>query len=233
MKRVLRDVVRDHAWSYSVYLKLALGRNLRLPDSNTDCHLTGFPRSANTYSHYLAKGVFPDLVFVTHVHTIASLRQAMKYGVPVAIILRDPADCTVSMCLKYKKAAADTSAINGYLYDYWHYHEWIEKHLPNAAFFKFEDVTKKPDEFMTALASFLLIDVDQTELAAKVDEIKKMFAAREALKDPDGSSLPQESRTERKDDFLVAIRKNVELNDAKSIYQRLLKKVVPSPMQRD
>jgi len=225
LKRKLRDVIRDSSYLYPVFLKLYLGKQLKLPSVDTDCHLTGFPRSANTYSHYLAKGLFPDLKFITHVHTIASLRSAKKFDIPVAIILRDPADCTVSMCLKNKKQSTDQAAIADYLYDYWHYHAWIEEHLPNAAIFRFTDVTQHSEDFLIELAKHLGIELLTDALPARVGAIKQTFADRESLKDPDGSSLPKESRKARKTEYISAIQQNAELASAEAIYQRLLLKV--------
>jgi hypothetical protein len=221
LKRKLMDLIRDSPWLYSAFLKLYLGKQLKLPTADTDCHLTGFPRSANTYSHYLAKGIFPELKFITHVHTVASLRVARKFEVPVAIIFRDPDDCVISMCLKYKKDSTDAVAIDGYFYDYIHYHEWILKHLPDAAFFQFEDVTKRSKEFIIQLASFLGKEVDSEDLESRLSEIKTLFNDREKLKDPDGSSLPQQSRIARKVEFDAAVKKSALFEPAMECYQTL------------
>jgi|GEM_PF-2536200 hypothetical protein len=225
LKRKLRDVIRDSSYLYPVFLKLYLGKQLKLPSVDTDCHLTGFPRSANTYSHYLAKGLFPDLKFITHVHTIASLRMARKLHVPVAIIFRNPVDCAISMCLKYKKKSTDAVAINGYFYDYIHYHEWILKHLPDAVFFEFEDVTQHSKGFIIKLADFLDKEVDSTDLESRLSGIKSAFNGREKLKDPDGSSLPQQSRIAKKAEFEAAVKRSALLEPATECYQTLKNKL--------
>jgi hypothetical protein len=221
LKRKLRDVIRDSPRLYTVFLKLYLGKQLKLPTADTDCHLTGFPRSANTYSHYLAKGVFPEFKFITHVHTIASLQVARKLDVPVAIIYRNPVDCVISMCLKYKKESTDVVAIDGYFYDYIHYHQWILQHLPDTAFFQFEDVTKHSKEFITKLAAFLNKEVDSAGLESRLSEIKSAFNDREKLKDPDGSSLPQQSRIAKKAEFNAAVKKSALFEPSMECYRML------------
>lgn len=225
MKRVIRDIIRDNAVLYRIFLKIRLGKDLRLPTASTDCHLTGYPRSANTYSHYLAKGLFPELEFVTHVHTVASLKAARRNGVPVMVILRDPKNAVVSMCLKYKRDPADQQSIDGYIYDYIHYHEWILDHLPDARFCTFEEVTQGTSEFALRLAHFLDQELDEATLEGQLESIHQTFQAREKLKDPDGSSLPQESRRARKEAFLLNVEQSSRLPEATSLYESILSKI--------
>jgi len=227
IKRKIRDWIRDSPLAYPIFLRFYLRKRLKLPDSNTDCHLTGYPRSANTYSHYLAKGLFPELRFVTHVHTVASLKAAKRNSVPVGVILRSPVDCVVSMCMKYKKEPSDRAAISGYLYDYIHYHAWLDRYLLVVAFFTFEDVTGNSDIFIQQLAAFLNMPLDSTNLSDRIYEIEQAFAAREAMKDPDGSSLPKEGRKKRKAVYVEAVHQAKQLPDAVSIYERLLTQVAP------
>ena len=222
IKRIVRDLIRDNAVSYSVFLRFYLNKKLRLPDTDTDCHLTGFPRSANTYSHYLAKHLLPEKKFVTHVHTLASLRRARRLGVPISAIIRDPLGTTTSMCMKYKVEPTDASAIREYLYDYKHYHEWIVRHRDEVSLFRFEDVTRNSAKFVRELADVLRVELDMETLDAKLEETQTLFAEREKLKDPDGSSLPQEGRIKRKKDFECAILNNDGYAAAEGIYQHML-----------
>lgn len=225
IRLITRDWIRDNPVAYSLFLRLYLGRRLNLPDGTTDCHLTGYPRSANTYSHYLAKGIFPKVKFVTHVHTIASLKAARKHSVPVGLILRNPVDCVVSMCMKNKKEVTDRIAIEGYLHDYNHYHGWLAEKIPDAAYFSFETVTQDSVLFIEQLADFLNLSVDSENLPQRIKKIEEVFAARETMKDPDGSSLPKEGRERRKAAYVEAVKKGRRYSGAIDIYKRLLGKV--------
>lgn len=227
MKRTIRNWIRDNPAAYSVFIRFYLKKRLNLPDANTDCHITGYPRSANTYSHYLAKGLFPNLKFVTHVHTVASLKRAKQLGVPVMLIIRNPKDAVVSMCLKYKCSADDQEAIDGYLLDYIHYHKWILRELPVAEFSSFEEVTERGDAFAFRLARFLKQELTHEDVPKKIAEIKAAVAAREQLKDPDGSSLPQESRRARKGEFLSRVEQSQHLDESLSVYDRVLGRMGP------
>jgi hypothetical protein len=202
-------------------MSLCFRKKLQLPRPTTNCHITGYPRSANTYSHYLAHGLFPGLEFVTHVHTIASLKAAKKYGVPVMVILRHPQDTVASMCLKRKKDLGDSQAIDDFLSDYTHYHLWLQRKLPNCKYCLFEDITTNPVRFCEALADVLQVDLSVSELPQKIESIKADFAKRESLKDPDGSSLPQETRRLKKAEYLDKVRNSSQFSTACSVYEEL------------
>lgn len=75
-------------------------RKIILPGKGTDCHMTGFPRTANTYTRHLVRSLYPNRDVVTHIHTIASLRRAIKYSIPLVVIFRNPLDSVVSLALK-------------------------------------------------------------------------------------------------------------------------------------
>lgn len=205
-------------------MRLRFRKKLLLPRPTTNCHITGYPRSANTYSHYLAHGLFPDFEFVTHVHTIASLKAAKKNGVPVLVILRHPQDTAVSMCLKRKKDLGDSQAIDEFLSDYTHYHQWLQRKLPNCKYCLFEDITTNPVRFCEVLAGILQVDLSGSGLPQKIESIKADFAKRESLKDPEGSSLPQETRRLKKTKYLDEVRNSSQFPNACSVYEELFER---------
>lgn len=220
IKRKIREIIRDNPTPYRIYIKLALGRKLRLPGSQTDCHLTGFPRSANTFTRYIVNHVYRELSFVTHIHTIASLKLALRYKVPIAIIIRDPIDCTISMCMKYSIKPTDAKGISGVLDDYTHYHTFLEQRVRDFAVFKFEDVTESPVQFARQIGEFLEVEKISENLDYEVQEVMSQFADREKLKDPLGSSLPQKARQDRKDAYHNAVNQSPDLAAALAIYER-------------
>ncbi|MDY0133184.1 MAG: hypothetical protein RBR53_11020 [Desulforegulaceae bacterium] len=97
----LRSFIRKSPLLYTFYLFLRFkGKYYKLPDRYTDIHITAFQRSGNTFAANLVKRVLPDKKIVTHIHTIASLKKALKYDIPVIVLIRDPKQSIPSSLLK-------------------------------------------------------------------------------------------------------------------------------------
>jgi hypothetical protein len=65
---------------------------------DTDLVIEGFPRSANTYAvaaFRCANG--PGPVLADHLHAASSVREGVRRGIPVVVVLRDPVDASVSL----------------------------------------------------------------------------------------------------------------------------------------
>ena len=99
----MRRLIRNSSVLYPPYVRYILrNASVSFPSAETDLHLTGFPRSANTYCHNIAKVAFPNLDFCTHIHTTASLKLALKYSVLTIVLVRDPVSTCCSLLLKHR-----------------------------------------------------------------------------------------------------------------------------------
>jgi len=219
----LRNYIRDHAWIYGPYIKWRFGKTLDFPGPDTDCHIVGFPRSANTYSRYLAVGLFPNHRFSTHIHTVASIRCALKYGVPMVAIVRDPDSCVISLSQKAHRPPEDSSYIKQNLKDYLHYHSFLLQNVLDLEVVDFRELVKEPECFLRKVSQVLGLEW-QPEYADRIREIEEGFRARESHKDPMGSSLPNTDREKQKEQYREAVREFSEYGFAKDCYQKLIKK---------
>ena len=136
----IRNYIKSSALIYPFYINKIRGLNVVFPDRHTDLHLTGFPRSANTYCKQLVKEVFSDLQIVTHIHTISSLKIALKYKAKIVLLLRSPLSTTSSMLMKFSyKNEGEV------LYDYIKYHEFVSQNKINKIKGGFYNLFKPKD----------------------------------------------------------------------------------------
>jgi hypothetical protein len=218
----IRTYIRDHAWTYGPFIRWKFGRVLDFPRPDTDCHIVGFPRSANTYSRYLALGLFPNHRFSTHIHTVASIRCALKHSVPMVAIVRDPASCVISLSLKAHRTPEDRCYILQNLQDYLHYHTFLLTRCPEAEIVDFRELVKEPEGFLRKVAH-VLGEEWKPEYAIRIREIEEGFRAREAKKDPMGSSLPNMDREKQKAQYRDVVNGVAEYKQAEACYQELIK----------
>ena len=150
----LRNVIKGSPLIYPFYINKIRRLNIDFPDESTDLHLTGFPRSANTYCRQIVKEVFPELNIISHIHTIASLKKALKHDKPIALLLRSPLSTTSSMLMKF-----DYKKEGEVLYDYIKYHDFVLKNIDKIEIFRFEEVIDSPLGLIDFVKSKCLIDI--------------------------------------------------------------------------
>jgi len=81
---------------------------------DTQLVIEGFPRSANTFAEVAFKIAQPGPVRTAdHVHVSAQVTRAVNYGVPVCVLVREPADAVRSLVVKYPHIRP-VDALRGY-----------------------------------------------------------------------------------------------------------------------
>jgi len=71
-----------------------------LPSKDTDLHIAGFPRTANTFAVGLIKKLLPQVNIANHIHTKATIKLAIKNDVPTLVLIRDPREAVSSIIIK-------------------------------------------------------------------------------------------------------------------------------------
>lgn len=197
---VIRNFIKANPVFYPFYINFIKGNNVDFPKRSTDLHLTGFPRSANTYCRQLIMEVFPELNLVTHIHTVASLKKAQKHNVKLALLLRSPLETTSSMLIKFNNKQEGEV-----LYDYIKYHEFVLLNIEKIQIFRFEEVIKSPWELMYFIRSEFNIDISDERIAERLKTGDKKSRNKEKAKDPLGSSRPNNIKKNQKDAYKESI----------------------------
>lgn len=198
----IRDFLRDTPLLYQFYISLRKSDKVIFPSKKTQLHLTGFPRSANTFCMNIVKATFPDLQISTHIHTISSLKLAIRYSVPTIIIVRDPTDACLSLNIKM---GASNNILKKLLKDYINYHSFVlkKKHYFKVA--RFEEVTNSPENILVAVCETLSIPKESIDLHKSTQAGVHSALVKETAKPTYGSSMPNEERKKIKSDMMAQL----------------------------
>lgn len=214
----LRNYIKSSPRIYPFHINKIKGLNVVFPDRYTDLHLTGFPRSANTYCKQLVKEVFTDLNVVTHIHTVASIKIALRYKARIVLLLRSPLSTTSSMLMKF-------SYKNGgeVLYDYIKYHEFVFRNIGDIKIFRFEEVIESPIEMIYYIRSIFNLNISDEIIEKKLMIAERKSISKEKAKSPLGSSRPNTQREAKKATYRHSIVSHKLYPLAEEIYLKLQK----------
>ena len=186
-----RRVFHAHPLLHSALLRLR-GARAQFPARDDDLFLTGYPRSANSFSLYLARSTFPELRIVGYVHTHGSVRLARKFGMPVMILLRAPHDA-VSSLLHMRAGVADQRTLVQHakraLEHYIEYHCYIEHCLrkDNGApirTLQFDALIDRLEAVVDCVNALPIANIDRNESRREVGYFgaHKNHAERDAIR---------------------------------------------------
>ena len=159
MKSKIRQLVRSEPNVYKVFLYFKNGYTYKLPNENTDLHLTGYQRSGNTFAAEIIENIFSEYKFVTHFHSIASIKSALKNNVPVVVLFRNPMDSVLSSIVKRVDGTGENlrTAITYDLDEYFHYYSYILNNSDKIKIFHFIDLKNNPEKLIRLVSDQLNI----------------------------------------------------------------------------
>lgn len=220
----LRHIIRANPTMYWLWLHARFGYSHKLPDRRTDLHIDGFQRSGNTFSTTLLRNTFPDKKIVSHFHAIASLKLAIRYGVPIIVVIRDPAEAIASSIVKRVQGMGQPHA-RSVAYDlegYTSYYRFVLKHRNKIDVVVFEDFIRNPFLVVSAGARLMSVDCPSPEDMdrARKDVLKYLEsddrpAANNTLGSPEKTAL--------KVNALAEISGTRQFREAKETYQAVCK----------
>ncbi|MCH8511786.1 MAG: hypothetical protein LAT83_09050 [Kiritimatiellae bacterium] len=189
---------------------------------DSDLLLEGFPRSGNTFSvvafeHLQGR----ELGNGHHLHTIAHIRRAIRFGKPILIVIRNPEDVVTSASLRM-----ETKDFAVPLVRYIHYHQGLQALTDHFVLATFEEFLKNPvpaihavnRKFGTSFKARPLGEEDRLAIRKKMEEIKEDMGLGEMA-----ASLPSDAKNKVKEEYLAVItaRHADLLAQARDIYEKL------------
>ncbi|MFK8016613.1 MAG: hypothetical protein AB8G17_14365 [Gammaproteobacteria bacterium] len=218
----MRRFIRNSPLLYPLYVKYVLrNRTTVFPGPTTDLHLTGFPRSANTYCFNIIKAGFESLRISTHIHTTASLKLARRYGTPTMVLVRDPVSTCCSLLVKLTHEPTP-AVLEAQFRDYLEYHEYVLAHRADIDILKFEDVVQSPTVIVTAVAERLGIKLSDAQIQDKATAGQRLVESKEENKAVEGSSLPNEERRALKKKIEAQVTAHPQCATAMACYSALV-----------
>lgn len=216
----IRRLIRNSPILYPLYVSCVLRkRTINFPNSATQLHLTGFPRSGNTYCFNLMRCELPDIRVSTHIHTISSIRLAFRHNVPIVVIVRSPEETVVSLRVFKELSSFNESAL--LLDDYIEYHEYVLKNSRRLTILRFEDAVSDGTLVLKVVSDTLKLNLEDKTIAAMAASANESFKVREKTKDIRMSSLPNQERSIMKAKYRDEVRKLTRLPEANLLYQQL------------
>lgn len=218
----MRRYIRNSSLLYPLYVKYILRNgSAQFPGKHTDLHLTGFPRSANTYCYNILKVAFPSLSFSTHIHTTSSIKLALRFNVPTLVLLRDPVSTCCSLLLKHG-IAPNVNEIESLLLDYVEYHDFVLEQCTHLGILRFEDAVSSPEYIIRVVCQRLDFDLNHSAVEEKALAGQRLVEAKESGKAVEGSSLPNETRKQMKVGIESHVRNHPLCARAVEVYTQLL-----------
>lgn len=225
----MRRIIRNNPVLYPLYVRYVVkNRTAIFPSSRTKLHITGFPRSANTYCYNVVKQVFPALCISTHIHTIASIRLAFKWDVPVVLIVRDPINTVASLCVM--KSSAASHDVRTLLLDYLEYHKYVIGKVGGIKILRFEDVVCSKEFLLKEICQSLGVQCTCEELRELATGAESLAESKERGKPMAYSSLPRAEREEAKKKLMELIYASPLCQRAEELHRLLLMHAVRSDL---
>lgn len=220
----VRRTVRASPLLYRAYLRISgKGERAVFPGPGVDLHLTGFPRSANTYATRLVEHAAPGLRLSTHIHAVASLRLALRHRVPTLVLLRDPLSAVASGLVRAGAAPGDEPVTSRWLGDYMAYHAFIARHRDRIRLLPFETVTRDPGRLLDAIETLcpghVRLEPGGADLAREtvLGRMERTNRRRAASR----SSIPNPEKAARKRGHEAAIRAHPLYPRSEALYVQL------------
>ena len=214
---------------YAVHL--ALSGRLKpglLPSSDTALHVTGYPRSGNTFAAGVLSRVFPSVSMVTHVHAIASIKLARKHEIPTIVLVRDPQDAIASWALRSSPTRWRSDTLLSAALEYTAYHRFVLDMIDELFVLRFSQLTETPSVLLSAVHAVLPslpIEIAESDFHSVATQVVEHLRSDTR---PAGQNCWQ---SEEKEALKAEIRKRLgtlpEYVDARARYEGILAKRNP------
>jgi hypothetical protein len=222
------------SWLYQLVMRWKSRRvpSLLVRRDSTKIAIEAYPRSSNSFAVRLFKHANPQVKpneIAHHTHNISNIKQAVKWGIPALVIVREPVDAISSNMLALK----DTS--NGMLeilaVKYVDFHQWVRDNMQDVVVARFEDITQ--GHFRKI--SEALNQHFGTNFSTKFDEALLAQQARESIKrfsphksNPNRVPIPSKAREDAYSDLRPRIRASRTVQEATRLYHEIIDMAISS-----
>lgn len=169
---------------------------LNVVQKSTDLCIEGFPRSGNTYLENLIKKMAPSLNLVSHKHSSGHVKEALHLGVPIVIIVRDPADAVTSQFIWTSRGeGSDAPKIIKHYIQFYSYVELVKKQV---ILVDFSSLTENVSISLEKINSILHLWPNETNYDKVTADVLKEMKKKQKTEDIFKSSTPSDQRDKRK-----------------------------------
>ncbi len=148
----IRAWLRSCSITYVACARIARAK-FQFVDNATELCLEGFPRCGNSFAVSLLNRAAPGLRVAHHTHSVANVKKALKWGIPVFITIREPLDALVSYVVRrnvIRGANTHKQIVFGSI-DYARFYEYVAQNKDNLVTMDFFEITQKPSHFLASV----------------------------------------------------------------------------------
>lgn len=215
--KIYFHVIRKHRGITPVYF-----------NSETDYYFDGYPRSGNTYFGHLVLNIFPEKNAVHHLHSIATIKIAIKKGLPVFILIRNPQDSISSNYLKFfagRKQEIPKKINKKLLFhmsrDYLKYYNFVFSNINRIHIIHFDNLINKPSTVIYEASKKLGYQYEINEIEKYVSKFEKTYKGATSKY---GSSKPSRIKEIEKTKIKEVMKDIDHLDSCENIYNQIIDK---------
>lgn len=197
---------------------------LKLPKYNDQFYIDGFPRSGNSYVDYFFRNFHPHLEYSHHLHTVAGIKIAIKRGIPLFILLRNPLDVIASYSIMRaydnKGDLSDNSLLVNISNEYINYYQFVYDNLDKIYILPHTIIIN-----IEALNNYFNKNIINIKKDYSVDELNNFhehFVRMQSEKPSLVTSMPNDERNNKKKLVKEKILKLDSYKKANTLYLKLL-----------
>lgn len=194
----------------------SLEKNNLLCSKDSDLCVESYPSSANSFLCRVLKYSNKDLNIGQHTHSIANIKIALKYNIPVITIIRDPLNAISSRVVRFDEE------IEKCIFEYIAFYEYVAAHLDDLVLLSFENVINNTSEAWQAIIEKTALNLICTDLEEASNYAFSTITSRaKELKRLKKASLPSEERENQKEKLKKRILQTSNFQKAEALYKRI------------
>ncbi len=222
----IRILIRKNPTLFKIWLSIMVGEN-HFPSKQDDLHLTGYQRSGNTFAMRLLKKAMPCTKICTHLHTISSIKIALRYGIPVVVLIREPSQAIASSILK-RVDAKDFSMELAIAYDideYLEYYSFVLENVNRLTLVDFDFLTKEPENFISLVNSKIPnVTIEPSNIEAIINDV--INSLKNDKREDGDRNFRSKYKDSKKEEILNIIGENYKLKECTNLKLQLAAHVV-------
>lgn len=221
-------------WLYQAVMRWKSRRvpSLLVRRDRTKLVIEAYPRSSNSFGVRMFRHANPDLTYEEvshHSHIVSNVKQAVKWNIPVLVIVREPVDAITSNMI----AHGDTSdsMLRILTTKYLDFYGWCLENKDAMVIAAFEDVTegrfrriseRLNERFGTSFST----DFDEKEL---MEDVKKTIKEGSPNKEnPSRIPIPSREREAMYEELRPHVRSSSVIQSASRLYEKILADAIES-----
>lgn len=191
-------------------------------DSKTDLHISGYPRSANTFLTYILMNVNSNIKTSSHLHTISNLKLSLKYNNNIVVLIRDPLDCISSHIIYRETENRRLNVVDIAIDDYIDFYNFVYKNKDNKnmIIINFDYLTNNLFNSVKYINETYNLNMKFDKTMIKQIE-EQYLNDREDKRSKKLHNTPNDMKVKLKNKYKDKVRYQNNYKEAKKIYNKL------------